>query len=196
MNYEAWCPKAQKISSNSSIESSTARTVTKGPLNLYFSAKQQEKEKCDSGSSLEAKKILRDRAVSAFVTWMYDVGLPFNYVNYKTFDKFIEAVGQYGPRMKPPSYHEVRVTHLKKEMKKIDKIIEEHKVEWNKFGCSIMMDKWTTRNEKMIINLLVNSPRGSVFLESYDASNSSTDGSEMYSLFRKTIDKIGKKNVV
>nr|XP_009588168.1 uncharacterized protein LOC104085753 [Nicotiana tomentosiformis] len=59
-----------------------------------------------------------------------------------------------------------------------------------------MMDKWTARNAKMIINVLVNSPKGSVFLESYDASNSSMDGSKMYSLFRKTIDKIGKKNVV
>ncbi|XP_070054762.1 uncharacterized protein [Nicotiana tomentosiformis] len=48
----------------------------------------------------------------------------------------------------------------------------------------------------MIINVLVNSPRGSVFLESHDASNSSTDGSKMYNLFRKTIDKIGKENIV
>ncbi|XP_070055759.1 uncharacterized protein [Nicotiana tomentosiformis] len=190
-------PKTHKISSNSSSGSSTtARTVTKGPLNLCFSAKQQEKGKGDSGSGLEAKKILRNHAVNAFAAWMYDAGLPFNCVNYKTFDKFIGVVGQYGPGMKPPSYHEIRVTHLKKEVKKIDQIIEEHKVEWNKFGCSIMMDKWTGRNEKMIINVLVNSPRGSVFLESYDASNSSTDGSKMYSLFRKTIDKIGKKNVV
>ncbi|XP_075091789.1 uncharacterized protein LOC142171958 [Nicotiana tabacum] len=127
---------------------------------------------------------------------MYNAELPFNCINYKTFDKFIEVVGQYGPGIKPPIYHEVRVTHLKKEVKKIDKIIEEHRVEWNKFECSIMMDKWTTRNEKMIKNVLVNSPRGSVFLESYDASNSSTDGSKMYSLFRKTIDKIGKENGV
>ncbi|XP_075077258.1 uncharacterized protein LOC142163997 [Nicotiana tabacum] len=190
-------PKTHKISSNSSSGSSTtARMVTKGPLNLCFSAKQQEKGKGDSGSGLEAKKILRNHAVNAFAAWMYDAGLPFNCVNYKTFDKFIGVVGQYGPGMKPPSYHEIRVTHLKKEVKKIDQIIEEHKVEWNKFGCSIMMDKWTGRNEKMIINVLVNSPRGSVFLKSYDASNSSTDGSKMYSLFRKTIDKIGKENVV
>ncbi|XP_019241942.1 PREDICTED: uncharacterized protein LOC109221977 [Nicotiana attenuata] len=49
---------------------------------------------------------------------------------------------------------------------------------------------------KMIINVLVNSPRGSVFLESHDASNFSTDESKMYSLFRKTIDKIEKENVV
>ncbi|XP_070046012.1 uncharacterized protein [Nicotiana tomentosiformis] len=58
------------------------------------------------------------------------------------------------------------------------------------------MDKWTTQNEKIIINVLVNSSRGSIFLESYNARNSSTDGSKLYSLFRKTIDKIGKKNIV
>ena len=45
---------------------------------------------------------------------MYDAGLPFNCVNHKSFDKFIEAVGQHGPEMKPPTFHEVRVTHLKK----------------------------------------------------------------------------------
>ncbi|XP_075105076.1 uncharacterized protein LOC142179247 [Nicotiana tabacum] len=127
---------------------------------------------------------------------MYDAGLPFNCINYKTFDKFIEAVGQYGPGMKPRSYHEVRVTHLKKEVKKIGKIVEEHRVEWNKFECSIMMNKWTARNEKIVINVLVNSPRGSIFLVSYVASNSSTDATKMYNLFAKTIEKIGKENVV
>ncbi|XP_019261290.1 PREDICTED: uncharacterized protein LOC109239218 [Nicotiana attenuata] len=128
--------------------------VTKGPLNLCFSAKQQEKGKGVSGSGLETKKILRDRAVSASATWMYDAGLLFNCVNYKNFDKFIEVVGQYGPGMKPPSYHEVRVTHLKREVKKI----EEHRAEWN--------------------------------------NNSSTDATKRYHLFAKTIEKVGKENVV
>jgi len=48
----------------------------------------------------------------------------------------------------------------------------------------------------MVINVLVNSPRGSVFLESYDASDSSTDSNKMFNLFEKTIMKIGKENVV
>nr|XP_016454406.1 PREDICTED: uncharacterized protein LOC107778630 [Nicotiana tabacum] len=128
---------------------------------------------------------------------MYAAGLPFNCVNYiDTFAAFIEAVGQYGPGMKPPTYYEVSGPYLKKEVAKVNKIVEEHKVEWNKFGCSLMMDKWTTRNGKMIINILVNSPKGSLFLESVDASNSSTDSTKMYSLFKSTIDSIGAENVV
>ncbi|XP_019260715.1 PREDICTED: uncharacterized protein LOC109238689 [Nicotiana attenuata] len=81
-------------------------------------------------------------------------------------------------------------------MAEVNKIVEEHKVEWNKFGCSIMMDKWTARNEKMIINILVNSPKGSLFLESVDASDSSTDSTKMYFLSKSTIDSIGAENIV
>ncbi|XP_070002609.1 uncharacterized protein [Nicotiana sylvestris] len=48
----------------------------------------------------------------------------------------------------------------------------------------------------MVINVLANSSRGSVFLVSYNASNSSTDATKMYNLFAKTIEKVGKENVV
>uniref|UniRef100_A0A1S3ZCG3 HAT C-terminal dimerisation domain-containing protein n=1 Tax=Nicotiana tabacum TaxID=4097 RepID=A0A1S3ZCG3_TOBAC len=48
----------------------------------------------------------------------------------------------------------------------------------------------------MIINVLVNSPRGSLFLESIDASDSSTDHIKMFTLFQNTIEKIGPSKVV
>ncbi|OIT05564.1 hypothetical protein A4A49_29924 [Nicotiana attenuata] len=134
--------------------------------------------------------------VRAFARWVYDAGLPFNCVNYDTFGDFIEVVGQYGPGMKPPTYHEIRGPYLNKEVEETNKIVEEHKVVWNKYGCSIMMDKWTARTGKMIINVLVNSPRGSLFLESIDASDSSTDHIKMFTLFQNTIEKIGPSKVV
>ncbi|KAH0712354.1 hypothetical protein KY289_008313 [Solanum tuberosum] len=59
-----------------------------------------------------------------------------------------------------------------------------------------MMDKWKAPNGKMIINILVNSPIGSVFLGSVDASNESTDSTKMYKLFESTIERIGPGNVV
>ncbi|XP_009775009.1 uncharacterized protein [Nicotiana sylvestris] len=102
----------------------------------------------------------------------------------------------FGPGMKPLTYNEVRIPCLKKEGEKTNKIVKEHKVQWQTYGCSIMMDKWTAKNEKVIINVLVNSPRGSVFLESYDASDSSTNSNKMFNLFEKTLLKIGKENVV
>ncbi|XP_019241117.1 PREDICTED: uncharacterized protein LOC109221109, partial [Nicotiana attenuata] len=192
-------PKSQKrgrmLPPMSSGCGSTGKT--KDPMDCYFLQKSGDKGGKSSNPQVDAKAILRDRAVTCFARWMYDAGLPFNCVNYTdNFAPFIEAVGQYGPGMKPPTYYEVRGPYLKKEVAEVNKIVEEHKVEWNKFGCSIMMDKWTARNGKMIINILVNSPKGSLFLESVDASDSSTDSTKMYSLFKSTIDSIGAENVV
>ncbi|XP_009785951.2 uncharacterized protein [Nicotiana sylvestris] len=168
---------------------------TKGPMDCYFQQKSGDKGGKSDNPQVDAKAILRDRAVTCFARWMYDAGLPFNCVNYTdTFVAFIEVVGQYGPGMK--TYYEVRGPYLKKEVAEVNKFVKEHEVEWNKFGCSIMMDKWTARNRKMIINILVNSPKGSLFLESFDASGSSTDSTKMYSLFKSTIDSIGAENVV
>jgi len=85
---------------------------------------------------------LRDRDVSVFARWMYDAGLPFNCVNYtESFGEFIEAFDQNGSGMKPLTYHEVRVPFLKKEVEKTNKIVEEHKVQWKTYDCSIIMDK-------------------------------------------------------
>nr|XP_016494157.1 PREDICTED: uncharacterized protein LOC107813401 [Nicotiana tabacum] len=192
-------PKSQKrgrmLPPMSSSCGSTGKT--KGPMDCYFPQKSGDKGGKSGNPQVDAKAILRDRAVTFFARWMYDAGLPFNCVNYtNTFATFIEVIGQYGPGMKPPTYYEVRGPYLKKEVAEVNKIVEEHKVEWNMFGCSIMMDMWTARNGKMIINILVNSPKGSLFLESVDASDSSTDSTKMYSLYKSKIDSIGAKNVV
>ncbi|KAG5614531.1 hypothetical protein H5410_014355 [Solanum commersonii] len=74
--------KHQRMPSSSGSGSSINSTI-KCPMNLYFSQKPNEREK------------------------MYDAGLPFNCINYtESFGEFIEEVGQYGPGMKPPTYHE------------------------------------------------------------------------------------------
>ena len=94
--------------------SSTAWNVTKCLMNLYFSQKSTQK----GGGIDETKKILRECAVSAFAIWMYDAGLPFDCVNHKLFEKFIEAVGQHGLGKKPPTFHEKSHSPKKKRWRK------------------------------------------------------------------------------
>ncbi|OIT18874.1 hypothetical protein A4A49_55429, partial [Nicotiana attenuata] len=110
---------------------------TKGPMDCYF-PKKMEAKGGEKDVQKIAKDILRNRASRAFARWVYDAGLPFNCVNYDTFGDFIEVVGQYGPGMKPPTYHEIRGPYLNKEVEETNKIVEEHKVVWNKYDCSIM----------------------------------------------------------
>ena len=73
---------------------------------------------------------------------MYDTGIPYNVVNYNSFGPMVEAFGQYGPSMKPPSYHEVRVPYLQKEVDHTNKTMEDHKKDWVIYGCSLMADGW------------------------------------------------------
>ena len=38
----------------------------------------------------------------------YLVGIPFNVARLDEFKWAVEAIGKYGPNMKPPSYHELK----------------------------------------------------------------------------------------
>ena len=118
-------PSKQQRMPSCSGSGSFINNIVKGPLNLYFSQKSNEKRNGEPFDLESSRKILRDRDVSAFARWMYDAGFLFNCVNNTdSFGEFIEVVGQYGPGMKRPTYHEVRVPFLRKEVEKTNKIVE------------------------------------------------------------------------
>ncbi|XP_075086372.1 uncharacterized protein LOC142169069 [Nicotiana tabacum] len=52
------------------------------------------------------------------------------------------------------------------------------------------------KKEVAEVNKIVEEHKGSLFLESVDTSDSSTDSTKMYSLFKSTIDSIGAENIV
>ncbi|TXG53010.1 hypothetical protein EZV62_022179 [Acer yangbiense] len=105
-------------------------------------------------------------------------------------------IGQHGPGMKVPSYHEVRVPLLKQEVKNTRKSMKAHEEEWVTYGCSIFSDGWKDRRERTLINFLINSLKGSMFMESIDASAYAKTGEKMFELFSKVVDKVGLSNMV
>nr|GMD15937.1 uncharacterized protein LOC109167856 [Ipomoea batatas] len=172
----------------------------KGPMDLYFNSKEHQKLKRSKGGetvTLEACKELRERAMVQFSRWMYEAGLPFNCVQYtKSLQGFIECVAQHGPGMKPPSYHEVRVSYLKKEVEHVKELFKAHEETCNAYGCSLMMDKWTDRRSRSFINILVNCSLGSYFLESVDVSKDTVDANKMLELFETFVNQVEKDKVV
>ncbi|KAL0430475.1 UNVERIFIED_CONTAM: hypothetical protein Sradi_0673500 [Sesamum radiatum] len=101
-----------------------------GPIDLYFMQDADEvvkhRKNKDGGKFDENRKKMREYDVQKFCRWMYDMGIPFNTVRVDSFAPTIEALGQPGPGMKPPSYHEVKVTYLKKELEHTSVILKEH----------------------------------------------------------------------
>ena len=108
----------------------------------------------------------------------------------------LEAVGRYGCGLKPPTYHELRVTYLKKEVAQTMELLEEFKSEWKKTGCSIMSDGWTDKKRRSICNFLVNSPKGTVFLSSLDTSDISKTADKVFDMLDTIVEKVGEENVI
>ncbi|KAJ9688880.1 hypothetical protein PVL29_014498 [Vitis rotundifolia] len=142
------------------------------------------------------KKEARERACMLITRWMYETIIPFNAVTYPSFQPMIEAIGQYGVGMKGPTPHEVKVTNLKKELGLTKDLMKDHMVEWGKNGCSIMSDGWTDRKERTLVNFLVNCSKGTMFMQSIDASSMIKTGEKMFELLDKWVEQVGEENVI
>ncbi|RDX92334.1 hypothetical protein CR513_25546, partial [Mucuna pruriens] len=138
----------------------------------------------------------RDVAIQEICNCIYGNALPFNLVRSPLFVQMLKVVGEYGKGLKPPTYHEVRVSFLKKAVDNIHKSLEKYKSEWEKWGYTLMCDGWTDGKGSSLTNFLVNSPSGSVFIKSIDTSNVIKDGKNMFKLLDSIVEEIGEENVV
>ncbi|GJT12491.1 3-hydroxyisobutyryl-CoA hydrolase 1-like protein [Tanacetum coccineum] len=177
----------------------------KGPMDMFFTSPPEQVVKNRKDGKMKqstineiCKKDLGDKACKELANWFYDAGLPFNVVNHDSFRIAMEAVAQHGTGFKPPSYHEVRVPYLAKAVKSTDEMVKQvHHEQWAKYGCSLMSDGWRDSvAHKDIINFLVNSPRGSVFVRSTDASNVVKNSDNIYMMLDQMMEEIREQNVV
>ena len=61
----------------------------------------------------------------------------------------------------------------------------------------ILSDGWRDSVvQKDIINFMVNSPKGSVFIKSMDVSDVSKDGTLLFTILDKMVEEVGEANVV
>ncbi|KAK9715805.1 hypothetical protein RND81_06G190600 [Saponaria officinalis] len=177
----------------------------KGPIDMFFTPNPKDvvKSRLDGKGGKQptinevCRKDLRDKACREIARWFYDAGIAFHAASYESFHVMIEAVGQFGPGMKPPSMYELRVLLLNKEVQDTDLIVEEHKKEWVDRGCSIMSDGWRDSvAQKDVLNFLVNSPKGSVFIKFIDASLVVKDANLLFDLLDKMVEEVGEENVI
>jgi len=52
----------------------------------------------------------------------------------------LKVVGEYEKGLKFPSYHEVKVSYLKKVVDNVQKCLKKYKRDWEKWGCTLMCD--------------------------------------------------------
>ena len=76
----------------------------------------------------------------------------------------IDAIAGIGPGFKGPSPHVFRGSLLKDVVQDVRIYLSGIKVEWGLYGCSVMSDGWKNQKQQPIINFLVFSPKGTIFL--------------------------------
>ncbi|CAN1121518.1 hypothetical protein LINPERPRIM_LOCUS2227 [Linum perenne] len=141
------------------------------------------------------KKDLRKDAAKSIARWFYLTGTSFNAAREPEYYTMFELAARHGPGFKPPSYHEIRETLLKEELEEVEAKLSIFRNEWIKVGCSIMSDGWTDRKQRSICNFLVNSPKGTVFIESLDTSHSKNT-QKVFEMLDDVVEKAGEENVI
>ncbi|XP_049382895.1 uncharacterized protein LOC125847285 [Solanum stenotomum] len=184
-----------KIRGGESFPSGSNKKLAKGkgPMDMFLQKRgtlrqTNIKDSCD--------KEARAMTIQKVARFFYDNGILFNVAHSKSFKEAIEAVGWYGPNLRPPSYHELRVSLLRKKVELTNEIINRHREEWVKYGTSIMADGWTDKKQRTLINFLVNSPHGIVLIESIDASSLVKTGEKLCELLDRYVERVGEQNVV
>ncbi|KAG4940713.1 hypothetical protein JHK82_044389 [Glycine max] len=150
----------------------------KNPKNAINRRKMEMLRRTNITESMDKNEVLKVHQYIA--CFWYQVGLSFNLIKLKSFENMVATIGQYGPHLPIPSYHDIKVPLLKKEVEYTENLMKDHMEQWVKYGCTIMFDAWTNQKQKCIINFLINSQAGEKLFELLDA----------------IVEEVGEENVV
>lgn len=152
--------------------------------------------KLQSKLSTQRREERRIRACEYICQFFYEAGIAHNTVLLPSFENMLEAIGTFGSDMTGPTPYEMGGPYLKKSKKKVEEGFAGHKDAWNLTGCTIMTDAWTDKRGRGVMNLVVHSAYGVVFLKSVDCSDVRKDGKMIFELVDGCVEEIGEKNVI
>jgi len=108
---------------------------TKGPLDIMFYQKPEVTlEKGKQTNVKEFDKEAREKANQYIAHFFYLNGIAINVAKSKSYKLMVEAIDQYCPHLKPPSYYELRNPCLNRDSKNTHKMLEINKAEATKYS--------------------------------------------------------------
>ncbi|KAL5183817.1 hypothetical protein HKD37_17G047631 [Glycine soja] len=166
----------------------------KNPKNAINRRKMEMLRQMNIRESMDKNEVLKVHQYIA--RFWYQVGLSFNLIKLKNIENIVATIGQYGPHLLIPSYHDIRVPLLKKEVEYTENLMKGHRKQWVKYDCTIMFDAWTGRKQRCIINFFIISQAGTMFLKSIDGSDFVKTSEKLFELLDAIVEEVGEKNVV
>ncbi|CAO1947482.1 unnamed protein product, partial [Urochloa humidicola] len=128
--------------------------------------------------------------------WFVDASIAFHASNSIFYQPMIDAICAYGSGYKGPNFNKLRGPLLAKLVQETRTFVDGFHKTWRETGCTIMADGWTDRKRRTLINFLVYCPKGTAFLKSVDATESSKTADFLFKLFKDVVNFVGPEHVV
>ena len=122
--------------------------------------------------------------------------IPHNVASSPYYEPMIDAIADVGRGVAPPTPWEITHTYLDNEVDEMRVYVDSYGKYWDEYGCTLMCDGWSTQNRRKIINFLVYSTYGTVFLKSVDATDKFQNADYICSLMDDVVRVIGESRVV
>ncbi|CAK9146146.1 unnamed protein product [Ilex paraguariensis] len=129
--------------------------------------------------------------------FFYETGIDVCVAKSPTFQNMINATlgcGNIGYKI--PSCQELTGWILQNEVEEMQQYVKEVRNSWASTGCSILLDGWVDGKGRNLVNILVDCPRGAIYLQSSDISAFAGDVDRLQLFFDEILEEVGVKNVV
>lgn len=154
------------------------------------------KLECPERSTIGADDLLLKETKLCIGRFFYENGLDFSAVDSVSFHSMISLFSRRGPKYQVPTVEELKGWIFNDLMKEMHKYVDGVKKSWSETGCSILLDGWEDANGRSLVNILVDCPKGTVYLRSYDISDCVKNLDKMQSFFVTVLAEVGIENVV
>nr|XP_017250874.1 PREDICTED: uncharacterized protein LOC108221512 [Daucus carota subsp. sativus] len=140
----------------------------------------------------------RDEIDKDCAMMFYTGGISFNFARNPFFRNYsLKLANSNVAGYTPPTYNRLRTTLLSQQKQHVQRLVQPVKDSWKKKGASICSDGWCDRQQKPLINIMVASAAGPMFLKSVNASQVKVKDAEyIAALFMEIVEEIGPEHVV
>eukprot|EP01018_Ginkgo_biloba_P006444 Gb_30342 [translate_table: standard] len=141
--------------------------------------------------------INKSEEVNSYVArCIYARNISFNVVRSPYQQDMVKAMNDGPKGYKSPSFEKLPTTLLTKERSLVELTIEPIRTSCRTTSVSIIFDGWTNARSKPLINVIVVSPNGSMFLNVVDCKGELKDAPFIANIFINAIESVGPSNVM
>ena len=129
--------------------------------------------------------------------YFYEANIPFATARNPAFKAAVMKTASFKRPYVPPSYHDIRtklLEHVKGEL--AGKLDDRLNASIRRFGGTLALDGWSSVNSRPLVNAMLVTPAGELFLGAVDTTGKEKTAEYMASIMVKFIKQVGPENVV